>query len=73
VTGRGGVPENPIQVTKIDRTWSDLRSIVSAKPEPRIVAAAMPIEATALATNSQGQIELIGAIAPPQIVATCAR
>jgi large exoprotein involved in heme utilization and adhesion len=59
-TGRGGVPENPMQVATIDRTWSDLRSIVNAKPEPRIAAAAMPIEATALATNAQGQIELIG-------------
>jgi filamentous hemagglutinin family protein len=72
-TGRGGVPENPMQVTKIDRAWSDWRPIASAKPEPRIVAAAMPIEATALATNSQGQTELIGTIASAQIVATCAR
>jgi large exoprotein involved in heme utilization and adhesion len=72
-TGRGGIPENPMQVAKIDRTWSDLRSIVNAKPEPRIAAAAMPIEATALATNAQGQIELMGAIATPKIVATCAR
>jgi large exoprotein involved in heme utilization and adhesion len=72
-TGRGGVPENPMQVAKIDRTWSDLRSIANAKPEPRIVAAAMPIEATALATNSQGQTELIGAIASSHIVATCAK
>jgi filamentous hemagglutinin family protein len=59
-TGRGGVPENPIQVTKIDRPWSDLRSITMATPKPRIATASMPIEARALATNAQGEIELIG-------------
>jgi filamentous hemagglutinin family protein len=60
VTGRGGVPENPMQVATIDRTWSDLRSIAMATPEPRIATASMPIEATALTTNAQGQLELIG-------------
>jgi filamentous hemagglutinin family protein len=59
-TGRGGVPEDPMQVAKIDRTWSDLRSISMTTPEPRITAASMPIEATTLATNAQGEIELIG-------------
>jgi large exoprotein involved in heme utilization and adhesion len=74
-TGRGGMPQDPMQVLKIDRTWSDLRSISHAKPEPKIAAAAIAIEATALATNSQGQPELIaqGAIASPQIVATCSK
>jgi filamentous hemagglutinin family protein len=61
-TGRGGVPENPMQVAiVIDRTWSDLRSITMATPKPRIATASMPIEATALTTNAQGQVELIGA------------
>jgi filamentous hemagglutinin family protein len=74
-TGRGGVPQNPMQVLEIDSTWSDLRSISQAKPEPKIVAAAIAIEATALATNAQGQTELIaqGAIAAPNIVATCGK
>jgi filamentous hemagglutinin family protein len=73
-TGRGGVPENPMQVAKIDRTWSDLRSITMATPKARIAVALMPIEATAFTTNAQGQVALIGegaTVAP--IVATCAR
>ncbi len=74
-TGRGGVPENPIQVIAFDRVWSDLRTIPKAKPEPRIAAASMPIEATALAINAQGEVELIGegAIASNPIGVTCSR
>jgi filamentous hemagglutinin family protein len=75
-TGRGGLPKNPMQVLEGDRIWSDLRVIADAKHGPsRITSAVKPIEAIALATNAQGQIELIGvgAIASPQMVATCAR
>jgi filamentous hemagglutinin family protein len=74
-TGRGGMPENPIQSVVFERAWSDLRSIAVEKTEPRRDAATRPIEATALATNSQGQTELIaqGAIASPQIVANCSK
>jgi filamentous hemagglutinin family protein len=74
-TGRGGVPENPMQVAKIDRTWSDLRTIAKIKPEPRIAAVSTPIEATALTTNAQGQMELIGegAIASKASGVTCSR
>jgi large exoprotein involved in heme utilization and adhesion len=74
-TGRGGVPKNPMQVLEIDRIWSDLRTISKTKPEPRIAAAAMPIEAMTLATNAQGQIELIGvgAIAANPVGVTCSR
>jgi hypothetical protein len=63
-----------MQVAKIDRTWSDLRSITMATPKARIAVAPMPIEATAFTTNAQGQVALIGegaTVAP--IVATCAR
>jgi large exoprotein involved in heme utilization and adhesion len=74
-TGRGGMPQSPMQVLDVDRPWSDLRTFANSKSESRIAAVLMPIEATAIATNSQGQTELIapGAIASPQIVATCAR
>jgi filamentous hemagglutinin family protein len=74
-TGRGGMPENPMQVVVTDRAWSDLRTIAEGKTGSRIAAAAMPIEATTFAINAQGETELIapGAIASPQIVATCAR
>jgi filamentous hemagglutinin family protein len=60
-TGRGGIPENPMQVVAIDRVWSDWRPIANETPTPRIATASMPIEATALAINAQGEIELIGA------------
>jgi filamentous hemagglutinin family protein len=74
-TGRGGIPKNPMQVLEGDRIWSDLRSIANAKPAAKISTASIPIEATALWTNSQGQIELIGegVISSTQIFATCAR
>jgi filamentous hemagglutinin family protein len=73
ITGRGGIPEDPMHLMKTDRAWSDLRPIASETS--RITTASMPIEATAMATNAQGQVELIGAgsIASPQGVATCAR
>jgi filamentous hemagglutinin family protein len=72
-TGRGGIPENPMQALKVDRPWPDLRSI--ANPMRATKMAAMPIEATGLKTNAQGQIELIGegSIASAQVKATCAR
>jgi filamentous hemagglutinin family protein len=72
-TGRGGVPENPMQIVALDRAWSDLRSIANTTPKSTV--AAIPIEATALQTNSQGQIELIGkgSIASNPALVTCAR
>jgi filamentous hemagglutinin family protein len=74
-TGRGGIPDNPMQVATIDRTWSDLRSITMTTPKPGIAAASMPIEATTLVTNAQGEIELIGegAIASNPQGVTCSR
>jgi filamentous hemagglutinin family protein len=71
-TGRGGVPQNPIQVLESDRTWLDLRTIANVKPK---TVAAIPIEATALVTNAQGRIELtgVGAIASAPIIATCSK
>jgi filamentous hemagglutinin family protein len=73
-TGRGGLPKDPMQVATSDRPWSDLRSITMARPNPRITAATMSIEATAIITNAQGQIVLIGegAIASNSTGVTCA-
>jgi large exoprotein involved in heme utilization and adhesion len=73
-TGRGGVPENPMQVVTIDRTWSDLRAITETKPRSTTVAVAAAIEATTLQANSQGQMELIArSTAPNLTMATCAK
>jgi filamentous hemagglutinin family protein len=59
-TGRGGIPENPIQSLKSDRTWFDLRTIAEARNEPSMGNVSAPIEATTLVTNAQGQVVLIG-------------
>jgi filamentous hemagglutinin family protein len=72
-TGRGGTANNPSQIVTLDRTWSDLRAMDGAKVRS-VAMEQTAIEATALATNAQGQIELIGAgSTAAQIVATCAR
>jgi filamentous hemagglutinin family protein len=72
-TGRGGTANNPSQTVTFDRTWSDLRAVAGTETRSTVVGTKL-IEATALSTNAQGQIELIGAgAASPQIVATCAR
>nr|WP_329608445.1 S-layer family protein [Nostoc sp. CMAA1605] len=63
-TGRGGIPQNPMQEVKSDRTWSDIRDI-SAFPNTSQVQAQtptqppIPIQATSWHRNTQGQIELI--------------
>jgi filamentous hemagglutinin family protein len=64
-TGRGGIPETPTQILEGDRTWSDLRMMTDAKNGPSRTAAITPIEATALAINAQGQMELVGERAIP--------
>jgi filamentous hemagglutinin family protein len=72
-TGRGGIPENPNQQIRSDRTWSDVRDIsnrdISNRPLPNQVSAQLPqtlpqiteipIQATSWRKNSQGEIELI--------------
>jgi filamentous hemagglutinin family protein len=72
VTGRGGIPDHAIRTVLVDHAWLDLRAMASPNPQPRMAAASTPIEATAIATNAQGQIELLGtgAISPSHIT-TC--
>jgi large exoprotein involved in heme utilization and adhesion len=71
-TGRGGTANNPSQIVTFDRTWSDLRAGAGTKVRSTVGGTRL-IEATALSTNAQGQIELMGEAPFPQIVATCAR
>jgi filamentous hemagglutinin family protein len=75
VTGRGGVPDYAIKTVLVDHAWLDLRAMAKPSPQPRMDAAPIALEATALRMNSQGQTELFsgGAIVSPQMVATCAR
>jgi len=63
-TGRGGVPQNPTQEVRSDRTWSDTRDISAFQNTPQIQAQTpiqpqIPIQATSWHRNTQGKIELI--------------
>ncbi|MBD2340520.1 S-layer family protein [Calothrix sp. FACHB-156] len=63
-TGRGGVPQNPMQEVGSDRTWSDIRDI-SAFHTTKPVQAQIPqppqglLQATSWHRNAQGKIELV--------------
>ncbi|MBD2435495.1 S-layer family protein [Nostoc sp. FACHB-110] len=63
-TGRGGVPQNPTQEIRSDRTWSDTRNI-SAFYTTQPVKAQTPkspetlVQATSWRRNAQGQVELV--------------
>ncbi|MBD2312885.1 S-layer family protein [Desertifilum sp. FACHB-1129] len=62
-TGRGGVPENPIQQVSYDRPWQDLRDVSSEGSSSRVQTPQTPlspfVEATGWTRNAQGQPELI--------------
>ncbi|MEH1866927.1 MAG: S-layer family protein [Nostoc sp.] len=78
-TGRGGVPQNPMQEVRSDRTWSDTRDI-SAFRNTQSVQAQIPqpqqdiVQAVSWHRNAQGKIELVASPSPvdikPQL--TCA-
>jgi filamentous hemagglutinin family protein len=63
-TGRGGIPQNPSQEVKSDRTWSDIRNI-SAYRSQQQVQDQIPqspetlVQATGWHRNAQGKIELV--------------
>jgi filamentous hemagglutinin family protein len=73
ITGRGGVPINPVQMMNTDRPWQDPRNI----PTNNIASNISPpplIEATTWQLNPQGQPQLVAGtpIAPPKSI-TCAQ
>ncbi|MHC5828150.1 MAG: hypothetical protein ACYT04_72735, partial [Nostoc sp.] len=78
-TGRGGVPQNPLQQVTSERTWSDIRDI-SAYRKIAEVTAQIPlfpevlVQATSWYRNAQGKIELIADKSPTylQQPLTCA-
>ncbi|MBD2489070.1 S-layer family protein [Aulosira sp. FACHB-615] len=78
-TGRGGVPQNPMQQVWSDRTWLDIRDISAfntkkTSPVQTPKSPATLVQATGWRRNPQGKIELIAAKSPPQIppTLTCA-
>jgi filamentous hemagglutinin family protein len=65
-TGRGGIPQNPNQEIRSDRTWSDIRDL-SAYRNTGEVTVQLPqspetlVQATGWRRNADGKIELIAA------------
>ncbi|WP_414751992.1 filamentous hemagglutinin N-terminal domain-containing protein [Anabaena sp. CCY 9910] len=77
-TGRGGIPQNPSQEVRSDRTWSDIRDI-SAYRNTDAVTVQIPkspvlVQATGWRHNAQGKIELVADKSPTQVqpALTCA-
>ncbi|WP_420832787.1 filamentous hemagglutinin N-terminal domain-containing protein [Nostoc edaphicum] len=65
-TGRGGVPQNPNQEARSNRTWSDIRDLSAYRKTSEITAQISPspevlVQATSWRRNSQGKIELVAA------------
>ncbi|MDZ8106170.1 MAG: S-layer family protein [Nostoc sp. DedQUE12a] len=78
-TGRGGIPENPTQQVRSDRTWSDIRDISAFRKTSNVTAQRhtlpeVAIQATSWHRNPQGKIELIADKSPTQaqLPLTCA-
>ncbi|MBD2593096.1 S-layer family protein [Nostoc spongiaeforme FACHB-130] len=77
-TGRGGIPQNPTQELRSDRTWSDVRDISAfhtTKPAQAQISKSPEIlvQATSWQRNPQGKIELVAAKSSSQAqqVLTC--
>ncbi|MDF5738721.1 MULTISPECIES: S-layer family protein [unclassified Nostoc] len=63
-TGRGGIPQNPLQQVTSERTWSDIRDISAYRKIGEVTAqipesAEVLIQATSWHRNAQGKIELV--------------
>ncbi|MCF4969070.1 beta strand repeat-containing protein [Nostoc sp. CMAA1605] len=78
-TGRGGVPQNPTQGVRSDRTWSDIRDISAFHKTQQAQApktSATLVQATSWQRNAQGKIELVADNSPSptnmQPILTCA-
>ncbi|MBD2202492.1 S-layer family protein [Calothrix sp. FACHB-1219] len=77
-TGRGGLPNNPTQELRSDRTWFDIRNISAFRKSGEITGQIPPsreviIQATSWHRNSKGKIELVANQSPAvQYPLTCA-
>ncbi|QIR40884.1 filamentous hemagglutinin N-terminal domain-containing protein [Tolypothrix sp. PCC 7910] len=72
-TGRGGVPQNPAQEVRSDRTWSDIRDISAFHRTKHAQISQSPetlVQATSWRRNTQGKIELIADKSPTQVQIT---
>jgi filamentous hemagglutinin family protein len=71
-TGRGGVPENPLQVVGGARVWQDLRGGGGAGRSLAVAVGSRLVEASAIRVNGNNQVELLAAIEPKLGWASCA-
>ncbi|MBD2355127.1 S-layer family protein [Tolypothrix sp. FACHB-123] len=65
-TGRGGIPQNPMQELRSDRTWSDTRDLSAYRKNDAVTAKIHPlprtlVQATAWHRRADGKIELVAA------------
>ncbi|MEH1906728.1 S-layer family protein [Nostoc sp.] len=63
-TGRGGIPQNPLQQVTSERTWADIRDISAYRKIGEVTAqiSSSPevlVQATSWHRNAQGKIELV--------------
>jgi large exoprotein involved in heme utilization and adhesion len=71
-TLRGGMPQNPTQEVRSDRTWSDIRDISGYRKTQALQAQISApkealIQATSWHRNAQGKIELVADIATANV------
>jgi large exoprotein involved in heme utilization and adhesion len=71
-TGRGGVPQNPLQQVTSDHTWSDIRNLTAYRKTGEVIAQiptkeVVLVQATGWRRNTQGKIELIADKSPTQV------
>lgn len=78
VTGRGGIPDNPIQLLRSDRAWADTRDLSefrTSRPVAPIAPASIPIIEASTLQQTNGQVELVAVNSPAPLPqgTTCAR
>ncbi|MEA5513409.1 S-layer family protein [Nodularia sp. UHCC 0506] len=71
-TGRGGIPQNPIQEVRSNRTWSDVRDISAFHQNTSVIAQTPKspdflVSATTWHRHTDGTIELITAKSPTHL------
>ncbi|MBE8965911.1 S-layer family protein [Nostocales cyanobacterium LEGE 12452] len=78
-TGRGGIPQNPMQELRSDRTWSDIRDISAYRKTGEVTAqisssSKVLVQATGWGRNADGKIEIFADKSPTQVqpALTCA-
>lgn len=72
ISGRGGLPANPLEHLHADRTWADLRNLAPDRREIASPRSSPLIEAATWYRNAQGKVVLSAGQTPRTSIATCA-